>query len=599
MDEQQERTRWKRLSKLRLDRKAAARRLRRAETVSTRHARKFLISRLQNARLVRREILIWATLIGFMIAGMGIQFAMSQRGYMQQAPARGGTYAEASLGPIDSLNPLYASSSAENTVARLLFSSLYSYDQTGKLHGDIATGLTQSQEGRVYTVTIRGDAKWHDGQPLTAEDIVYTVNVIKNPAARSQLRVNWLDVSVRAIDAHTVEFTLPTQYAAFPYALTFPILPSHLLASINAGALRESTFSQAPIGSGPFKYSLIQAADAITNHKVVHLTANTAYYRGAPLLDRFEVHAYATENDISVALKNVEVDGAADLPVVSSDEKGGYYQVTTEPIASGVYILLNTTNPILSDVRVRKALQIGTDTAAIRRAVGGDVKPLSLPFVDGQLTGADVPVAPLVNKAQAAIMLDEAGWKLDGTTRVKDGKPLQISITTTKDSQYQRAMDEVTTQWQGLGVVVEKRTVDASNVSTAFVQNVLQQRNFDALVYELSIGADPDVYAYWHSSQANQDGYNFTGYSNRNADAALASARARTETDLRNAKYKAFATQWLADAPAIGVYQPVLEYVVNKTARAVPAGANLISATDRFANVIYWSVNTKTVYKTP
>lgn len=599
MDEQQGPARWKKLPKLRLDRKAAARRLRRAETVSTRHARKFLVSRLQNARLVRREILIWATLIGLMIAGMGIQFAMSQRGYMQIVPAAGGTYAEASLGPIDSLNPLYASSSAEMTISHLLFSSLYSYDQTGKLHGDIATSLTQSQEGRVYTVTIRKDAKWHDGQPLTAEDVVYTVNVIKNPAARSQLRVNWLDVSVRAINSQTVEFTLPTQYAAFPYAMTFPILPSHILASVNAGALRESTFSQAPIGSGPFKYSLIQAADAITNNEVVHLTANSDYYRGAPLLDRFEVHAYASENDISTALKKVEVNGAADLSVVTNDEKGAYYQVTTEPIASGVYLLMNTTNTTLSDVNVRKALQIGTDTSATRKAVGGDVKPLSLPFIDGQLTGTDVPVAPLVNKAQAAVMLDAAGWKLEGTTRVKDGKPLQISITTTKDSQYQRAASDIMQQWQGLGIVVDKRTVDASNVSTAFVQNVLQQRNFDVLLYELSIGADPDVYAYWHSSQANRDGYNFTGYSNRNADAALASARTRPEADLRNAKYKAFARQWLEDAPAIGVYQPVLEYVVNKTNRAATGGADLITAADRLDNVIYWSVNTQTVYKTP
>lgn len=599
MDEKQQPAQWKKLPKFRLARKAVARRLRRAETASTRHARKFLVSRLQNARLVRREITIWAILIGLMIAGMGIQFAMSQRGYMQQAPAKGGTYAEASLGPIDSLNPLYASSSSEITASRLLFSSLYNYDQTGKLHTDIATGLTQSQDGRVYTVTIRKDAKWHDGQPLTAEDIVYTVNVIKNPVARSQLRITWIDVSVRAINSQTVEFTLPAQYAAFAYALTFPILPSHILASVNTGALRESTFSQAPIGSGPFKYSLVQGADAITNHKVVHLTANTSYYNGAPLLDRFEVHAYANENDISEALKKVEVNGAADLSVVTDEEKAGYYQVTTEPIASGVYLLFNTANPILSDQKVRKALQIGTDTAAIRKVVGGDVMHLSLPFIDGQLTGADVPVAPTVNKAQAALMLDEAGWKLDGQKRVKDGVPLKISITTTKNSQYQRAMDEVTEQWKGLGVVVEKRTVDASNVSAAFVQNILQQRNFDTLLYELSIGADPDVYAYWHSSQATHNGYNFTGYSNRNADAALASARTRTEMDLRNAKYKAFAKQWLEDAPAIGVYQPVLEYALNKADRAVMGGANLISPADRLQNVIDWSVNTQTVYKTP
>ncbi len=598
MDEQEQKP-WKHFSSVGFDRKAALKRLKRAEHVSSRHARKFLISRVQNARLVRREIAIWAVLIGLMISGMGVQFALSHRGYMKSAPARGGSYAEAALGPVDSLNPLYASSSAEATLGRLLFSSLYSYDSSGKLHGDLATGLKHSADGRVYTVALRGGVKWHDGQPVKAEDVVFTVNLIKNPAARSPLRINWLDVSVKAVDAQTIEFTLPSQYAAFPYALTFPVLPSHTLASINAGALRESTFSRSPIGSGPFRFSLLQAADAITNHKVVHLVANDNYYRGQPLLERFEVHAYANTEDIRAAIRGAEVNGAADLPTISAEDRGVYYKVATEPIASGVYLLLNNASGILGDVKVRKALQVGTDTAAIRNAVGGDVKPLSLPFIDGQLTGTDIPAVPTLNKAQAAIMLDEAGWKLQGTTRSKDGAQLKIAITTTKDSQYQRAMDEVAQQWTALGVVVEKRTVDAASVSASFVQTILQQRNFDVLLYELAIGADPDVYAYWHSSQAGQTGYNFTGYSNRNADAALASARTRTEADLRNAKYKDFARQWVVDAPAIGMYQPVLEYVYNKDNRTVVSGANLVTAADRLDNVIYWSVDQGAVYKTP
>lgn len=590
---------WNKFTGSGFDRKGALRRLKKAELAGTRHARRFLVDRLENAKLVRREVSIWAVLIGLMIAGMGLQFGVSQRGYMLQGPRAGGTYAEATLGPVSNLNPLFASSSAEASLGRLVFSSLYSYDATGSLRQDIAAKMVTNDKGNQYTVTIRKDVKWHDGKALTAKDVVFTLNLIKNPATRAtELRKNWLDVAVRTIDDYTVEFNLPGASAAFPHSLTFPVMPAHILSSINAGAVRESTFSLSPVGSGPFTFKLLQRADALMNHEVVHLVSNKDYYAGKPRLDQFELYAYKTQEDIRAALQGNEVNGAVDINNVTEEELGESYLVNPAPIDSGVYALLNNKHPILSDQKVRKALQIGTDTQKVRVAAGGKVKPLSLPFVDGQVA-ASMPKLPAYNAAEAAVMLDDAGWKIVGTERQKEGVPLKLTITTTKDSQQIKAAEELKKQWMALGVNVTVTSMDATSVSTGFVQNVLQSRGFDVLVYELSIGADPDVYAYWHSSQATPSGYNFANYSNKNSDAALASARSRSEEDLRGAKYASFAKQWVDDAPAIALYQSVVEYVRNKNNIAIGDSAKLVQPVDRYSNVIYWSVESTPVYKTP
>lgn len=592
---------WKALNGVSFDRKAALRRLKKVETASTRHAHRFLVSRLNNAKSVRREIGIWAVLMGIMIASMGLQFALSQQGYTKTAPLAGGTYAEAVLGPVGSLNPLYASTSAELSFQRLVFSSLYNYDNTGALHQDLATGMEVTENGAVYKVTLRKNARWHDGELVTAKDVAFTVNLIKNPATRATaLRSSWEDVTVQVINDYTVEFKLPGASAAFPYSLTFPVLPVHILANVNAGALRENAYSAAPIGSGPFEYKLFQQADAITNHEVVHLVGNANYYGGKPKVEQMELYAYTSLDDIREALAANEVNGAADVKNVTDEDMGKTYTVVTMPLASGVYALFNNNNSILKDANVRRALQVGTDMAKVRSVVGGNVLPLNLPFTEGQLTG-ELPTPPTYNAASAAVMLDDAGWKLNGTERSKDGVALKLTITVPKNSQYQAAAQELASQWEALGVEAAVTAIDANNVATSFVQNVLQQRNFDVLVYELSIGADPDVYAYWHSSQGgtNISGYNFSNYANKNADAALASARTRLDPALRNAKYVAFAKQWVADVPALALYQPVMEYVVNKNNVAVIQGSKLVLPTDRYANVLYWSVERGPVYKTP
>jgi peptide/nickel transport system substrate-binding protein len=446
---------------------------------------------------------------------------------------------------------------------------------------------------------MRSDARWHDGEKLTAQDVAFTLKLIKDPAVRSPLRVNWTDVDVKATNDTTLVFTLPATYAAFPQALTFSILPEHLLKDVSPAAIRESTFSQDPVGSGPFTFRRLQAADTISRHQVVHLVANQQYYRGTPKLSRFELQVFDSETDLLSALKAGELSGASDISPTATGSIGSQYRVSPVALDSGVYLIFNTTNPTFADKTVRKALQLGTDTAALRKGLGDGLPSLDLPFLSSQLSGVDAPQAPTTDVAQANALLESAGWKMKNGIRSKDGKSLTVTLTTSKKSEYDKVAQLIKAQWEKLGVSVQIHTVDATGASSVFVQNVLQERNFEVLLYQLAIGADPDVYAYWHSSQIGQTGYNFANYSNAIADASLATARSRLEPTLRSAKYVTFAEKWLEDVPAIALYQSVVEYVTNKNVQAVSPSAQLVTEADRYTNILYWTVNHDTVYKTP
>lgn len=584
-----------------VDRKKLFKRMKKAEKASTRHAQKFLIKRLDAIKLARRHIAQWLVLVSVLIAATGLQLTWAQASYQDIGTARGGTYAEAVVGQIDTLNPLYASTEAEVAVSRLIFSSLYSFDTAGKLSKNLAESMEIDESGKVYTIKIRSDAYWHDGEKLTAEDVAFTINLIKKPATMSPLLINWQDVEVRSIDEVTVEFKLPALYAAFPHALTFAVLPQHILGEIPAGAVRENTFSKYPVGSGPFSFRLLQTAGGEGGYKIVQMAAFENYFKGRAAVNRFEIHAHATKDGVTEALRRGSVNAASGVKASEMSSLGDAgYSVSRHRVNSGVYALINTSNPILKDKNVRKALQLGTDTKALRDDLPAGASRLDLPFVRGQLAGEGIPSAPIADQKKATELLDKAGWKLssDGI-RQKGEDKLLLNVTTTKDDQYVKVAEGIASQWKELGVDVSVNVIDLDVPGTNFVQTVLQPRSYDVLVYELLIGADPDVYAYWHSSQVGSTGYNFSNYSNSTADAALVSARSVLDPELRNVKYKTFAELWLDDVPAIGLYQPSVIYATNRHVNSVQESMPFVSAADHYANVLDWSVRERTVYKTP
>lgn len=590
MDEEEKQS-WQRRLELKKRSKVLKKRARRVEGATVRHARRFVVNRWDKISEIRLHIIVWLGGVGLLIALVGLQMNWFQRSYVAEAAVSGGTYAEAVRGRIDTLNPLYAVSPAELSASHLLFSSLYKVDAGGSLKGDLATRLINDGD-KTFTVSIRHDARWHDGQPLSASDVIFTVKMMKSAAVRSVMTGSWQGIDAVATDKYTVRFTLPASYAAFPQALTFSILPEHLLKGVSQTALRESTFSTAPIGSGPFTMRLLQVVNQSTGRKIIHMDANQDYYDGRPRLDRFQLHTYGDDDAIGQALRTGEVSGASGVPgEIAHTVDTKRYDTIIKPVNNGVYALFNLGQPYFKDANVRRALLAGTDTAAMRREIYGNPKPLYLPFVNGQVPGTDTIPAPEYSKQQAAKLLDQAGWVLKDGVRTKGAEKLRLKIVTRENSDYEKVLRLLVGQWRQLGIQVESQSYDTSG----FAQDVLQLRNFDVLVDELVVGGDPDVFAYWHSLGRQ----NFTGYGSTISDDALASARTRSDPALRAVKYTAFAKQWLADVPAIGLYQSNLVYIHTKTSNTIEPDEKIISNDEHYANVRYWTADHASVYKTP
>lgn len=592
---------WKRFQKLRFDPKVISRRARRAETATTRHAHKFVLGRLKNLREAREYIASWLLVVAILISAVALQTFWSQESYSQSAAVPGGTYAEGMLGPIATLNPLYAQSDAELSAVRLIFSSLYDYDSTGHLRGDIATSLTSNREKTSYTVTIRPDAKWHDGQKVTADDVVFTINLMKNLDAHALMYNSWSGVSAVATNPTTAQFTLQSPYALFPQALTFAILPKHILQKVAPGALSQSTFSISPVGSGPFQLRLLQSTGNDTLHKIVNLARWDNYHHGKAKLERFEIHSYVNATEIVQALKRRDINAAFDINDVSGDLSKSALQTDSYSTGGGVYALFNTQQTVLSDQSVRVALQRGADTTKIRQSLSFKPPKLDLPFLSNQVQGVTLPDALAYDKQAAQQSLDKAGWgKGRDGIRYKGNARLIIHVAYLKNPEYSHVAKMLADQWRQLGIDVQLNEFNpATSADQTFAQSVLQPRRYDVLINQLSIGADPDVFPYWHSSQANPFGLNFSNYTNPSADDALLSARLRDEPELRAKKYAAFATQWLQDVPAIGLYQSTVVYAHTTSTTAITPHTILPTIVDRYSNILYWTTNHAQVYKTP
>ena len=589
MDE--EKPRWRERIELKKRSRGIKRHARKVEGATVRHARRFLVNRWDKISEIRLHIIIWLGGVGLLIGLVGLQMIWFQRGYVTAAPVSGGTYAEAVRGPIETLNPLYATTPAELAAAQLLFSSLYSVDASGHLRADVAASMVNDSD-KTFTVKMRKDVRWHDGQNLTADDVVFTVGLMKSPAVRSVMTGSWQGINVQKIDEYTVQFSLPASYAAFPQAMTFAIVPEHLLKAVNPSSLRESSFSSSPLGSGAFDLRLLQVVNQATGRKIVHMDANDSYYGGRPRLDHFQLHSYGDDDSVGQALRTGEVGAASDVPseiAYTLDNKR--YDTVIKPTNSGVYALFNYTQPILKDAAVRKALLVGTNTDALRKQLFGNPKQLYLPFVSGQVPGTEAIAPPAFNKEEAGKLLDTAGWTLQNGVRTKGAEKLHLRVVTRKNSDYETVLRVLVGQWRSLGIQVDSQTYGISE----FTQDVLQLRNYDVLLDELVIGGDPDVFAYWHSRGL----LNLTGYGNQLSDDLLASARARSDPALRAVKYTAFARQWLSDVPAIGLYQSNFVYVHSKMTKAIENDEAIVSSDEHYANVRYWTAEKGTVYRTP
>lgn len=556
------------------------------------HIDKHFFRRLGRLYEVRRFIMSWILLVLVLIAGLIIQTRALGDYYLKLVPVKGGIYSEGMIGTYTNSNPIFAANDVNLSVSRLLFAGLLTYDNDNRLTNDMAESWTVDESGKVYTVKLQENLYWHDGQPLTADDVVFTIRTIQNPDARSSYFSAWQGIKVEAADSRTVTFTLPTILASFPHSLTIGILPAHKFKDIEPSALRGSLFNTVePVGSGPFKWKDIEVVgDTVEQREQrIALSAFEKYHRGRPQIDEIIIRAFLSESALIKSFEDGKLNAIADsltMPLSGND-----IREINVPLTGAVMAFMNTKAPKLTDAKVRKALTAGTNHEDVLSQLSYESVPVNGPLLPEHI-GYQADLMQYAFDAQrAAALLDEAGWKIDPATgiRTKDGQPLTLTLNTLSSIEYAAVSNRLQRQWRDIGVDLKVESLDQSEL-----QARIDERSYDVLVYGILMGLDADQFAYWHSSQADarsQRRLNFSDYSSQTADEALEAGRTRIDPELRAAKYAPFLQAWRDDAPAIALYRPRFLYTVyGRLYNFNEKGFN--NPTDRFNNVHEWMIRT-------
>jgi peptide/nickel transport system substrate-binding protein len=555
--------------------------------------------RLERLRPVQRFIAGWL-LLGALLGALVIWELYSLGGYYQTVrPVAGGIYSEGILGDFTTANPLFASTRVDSAISRLIFAGLLTYDNNNQLVGDLAQSWSVDSTGTTYTVTLKPGLTWQDGTPLTAADVAFTYQIVQNPDARSPLAAGWQGITVTARGSQVVTFTLPNPLAAFPTELTNGIVPKHLLQNVAMSNMRSTSFNTLnPVGAGPFTWKTLQVSGdtPALKQEQIALVPFAGYNRGAPKLASFIVHGYHTQDQLMKAYTSQEINAVAGLSSMPTAWRNDQKTVRNNFILTAAnMVFFKTSNPILNDVAVRQALVKGADTQAIIKSLSYPTKPVVEPILKGQLA-YDPTLAQAAYDQQGAIkQLEAAGWVLapGASTREKAKQKLEFTLYSADDNEDKRVSALLQKQWGAIGV-----QADVKSVSSDDLQQVVSAHVYDALLQGISIGTDPDVYAYWDSKEASVSlAYrpNFSEYNSATADTALESGRTRLDPALRVIKYRPFLQAWQQDAPALGLYQPRFLYITRQTVYGMDSNRTLNSDTDRYNNVQDWEINRQAV----
>ncbi len=549
------------------------------------HLQENLINRISHVRSIRLLVLEWGLLVSVITILAIVQTFWYSDSYTTTAWTDGGIYTEATLGKINSLNPLFANTSSERTLSKLMFSTLTAPDYSGHTGLGLASSIRANDTGSIWTVKLRDGLKWSDGESLSNADVLYTVSVLKDSSLNSAYSSNLSGVKLEESENGELIFTLPTAYANFPSALGFPILPAHILSDVSPNKLLEHTFSSAPVTSGPFAYNATQNIGT-TGERIIYLTPNQNYYRGKPMLDGFSVHAYTTLDDIKNVIKSGTVTATAELsPTDSEIVTSRLITERQSAISSGVFLFFNLQDGrIFSSKGLRKAVQQGLDMRSLRAPLGDEL-PLDYPLTSNQVSLSAYPTLPEYDPETAKATITSV-----------DEAQRQIRLVTTNTGYFPALAENLKYQLERLGFSVDVQTYSANQ---DFILTVLRPRDYDILLYEIELGADPDLFAYYHASQATESGLNLSNYVNALASDLLLAARGTMNINTRNTKYQAFLNHWVEDVPAIGINQVNFSYYVNHNVHTFSQDNNLVSPLDRFIDVCYWSVEKTTKDRTP
>jgi peptide/nickel transport system substrate-binding protein len=523
-----------------------------------------------------------------------------------EVPTRGGHFTEGLSGPVRFVNPILAISQADQDLSAIIYSGLMRVRPDGTYVPDLAEKFLISEDGTTYTFTLREGATFHDGAPVTAADVLFTIAAAQNPDLRSPHRADWEGVTVDSPDARTVVFTLPHAYAPFIENATLGVLPKHLWENVSTEEFPFHNLNTNPVGTGPYRIGKVFAdsTGTVTEYDLVPFEKFTL---GAPNLSKVSFVFASGDETLIKSFNTKKISALAGVTPTSLeglDRNDVAVVVTPLPRVFGVFFN-ESHNKILTEAPVRKALEASINKAEIISSIlGGFAVPIDGPIPPGILSSispkAPVPLnqirenaAPTPTSSNIDPILKKAGWAFSSSTNVwtKSGQTLSLKLATADEPELVATANAVARAWKSVGIDVAVQVYPLSDFNNA----VLRPRDYDAILFGEVVGRTPDLFAFWHSSQRNDPGLNLAMYANSKADALLSKARAATDKKERNDLYAEFAELVKQDSPAIFLYSPEFVYIVPSAVHKIELGALTIPA-ERFLNIYEWYTDTERVW---
>ena len=544
----------------------------------------------------------WILTFLLIIAGSVIAIPFTTYNHFTNPVASyGGSFSEGIVGQPRHINPLLSQSNdPDRDLSSLIYSGLLKHNENGKLVPDLAKSYEISSDGLNYTIYLKENVLWHDGQKLTADDVVYTIQTAQNGDYSSPQRVNWQGVTITKINDATVMFKLNNKYAQFLNNLTLGILPKHIWGAVQPINFASAEYNLKPVGSGPYMFEKLQK-DNLGQIQSYQLATNKDFYDGQPYIDTIVVKFYDSEDNMITAYNSNEIRNLSSISPQNLNKLKFKQRVNITELKVPRYfgVFFNQSqNPILASKNVRLALNHPTDKQAIIDAVvGGKGSAIYSPLIESVLdVNQDITKYTYdLNQAKAILVADNwTSTDSKGFLQKASGKNLArltIHITTSTLPELVQIANILKDQWAKAGVEV---IVDA--LPTPQLQQAIKDRSYQSLLFGEILDLDPDPFSFWDSSQTQKLGLNLALYSNKTVDSLLADARQSLNPLERAKKYDDFQKIVISDVPVVFLYNPLYLYPQTTDIRGTKTTV-IATPADRFANIEKWYIDTKRIWR--
>ena len=528
----------------------------------------------------------------FLVVFLGSLFSLIFQSFFTFNSYTSKIYTEGVVGEITHLNPVFTEfSEADADISSLIFSGLVKYTpQTATFDEDLASH-TLSDDKLIYTFTLKNDIFWQDGEPVTADDVYFTfAEVIQSPEfSNILLKSNFDGVKIEEVNSRTVTFTLNSVNSFFFTSLTVGLLPKHILGDVAVADLDQNDFNKMPIGTGPYAVEEPYSMNGDGSSSVT-LTANDKYYGEKPNLETIRFVAYPTISDLIANRSTWHGAGRIKESLLKDMDLTDLVSYEYE-LPQYTALFFNTDSPFLTKNKTRLGISKGINKEEIIAAIGG-------------ATQIDTPLLELNqeewinkwNQEEAMGALFDTGWAMqEGQTyrTNEDGTVLTLRLIRRDFSGVNEPQEEVAkktseliqTQLAAVGVQVNIEVYPADELSEK-----IRTRDYDMLLYGQSLGYNLDTFAYWHSSQANEAGFNLSNYQNPSADLLIEKIRGTFDNSEREELLTKLATTIAEDVPAVFLYTPTFYYLVDAKVEGIEF-QKLALPKDRLSNITEWELN--------